>query len=134
MASIASTTISSLPTPWAGELTSGNHRYLADKSEKFGGQDKGPAPYDYLLAGLAACTMITLRMYAQHKEMDFGHFTIDLHFHVNREGEEWITRELVFDQPLEPAMQEKVLAVCQKTPVTKTLLRGTRIDTHIKAQ
>lgn len=133
MTSIAQTNISSLDAPWAGELTSGKHSYITDKPEKFGGKDTGPAPYDYLLAGLASCTMITLRMYAQHKEMDFGHFTIELHFHTNREGEEWITRELSFDKALDDAMKEKVLAICQKTPVTKTLLRGTKIETSIKA-
>ena len=131
MSSIAQTTISSLAAPWAGELTSGKHQYITDKPEKFGGGDTGPAPYDYLLAGLASCTMITLRMYAQHKEMDFGHFSIELHFHANREGEEWITRELKFDQALDDDMKKKVLAICQKTPVTKTLLRGTKIETSI---
>ena len=84
MASIANTTISSLDAPWAGELTSGKHHYITDKPESFGGGDTGPAPYDYLLAGLAACTMITLRMYAKHKELDYGHFSIDLHFNMNK--------------------------------------------------
>lgn len=132
MASIAKTTISSLATPWAGELTSGRHQYITDKPESFGGQDTGPAPYDYLLASLASCTMITLRMYAAHKEIDYGHFSIELHFHANKEGEEWITRELSFDQDLNEETKNKILAICQKTPVTKTLLRGTRIDTSIK--
>ena len=133
MASIANTTISSLDAPWAGELTSGKHHYITDKPESFGGGDTGPAPYDYLLAGLAACTMITLRMYANHKEIDYGHFSIDLHFNMNKAGEEWITRELSFDRDLNEATKTKILDICQKTPVTKTMLRGTRIDTSIKS-
>lgn len=76
MACIANTKTSSLDVPWAGELSSGKHHYITDKPESFGGGDTGPAPYDYLLAGLAACTMITLRMYAKHKELDYGHFSI----------------------------------------------------------
>ena len=92
-----------------------------------------PAQYDYPLAGLAACTMITLRMYAKHKEIDYGHFSIDLHFNMNKVGEEWITREQSFDKDLDEATKTKILDICQKTPVTKTLLRGTRIDTSIKS-
>ena len=76
MASIANTKISSLVAPWAGELTSGKHHYITDKPESFGGGDTGPAPYDYLLAGLAACTMITLRIYAKHKGEIMGIFTL----------------------------------------------------------
>lgn len=67
MARIANTKIAVLVAPWAGELISGKHHYIIDKPESFGGGDTGPAPYDYLLAGLAACTMITLRIYAKHK-------------------------------------------------------------------
>lgn len=51
-------------------MTSGTHQFLTDKPESFGGHDTGPAPYDFLTASLASCTMITLRMYAQHKEID----------------------------------------------------------------
>lgn len=131
MAIIAMTHISSLAEPWAGQLSSGRHQYLTDKPEQFGGKDQGPAPYDYLLAALAACTMITLRMYAQHKGWDYGHFSIELNFHTDQTGEEWISRTLRFDRDLDEISKAKILEICQKTPVTKTLLRGTRIDTQI---
>lgn len=62
-----------------------------------------------------------------------GIFQFDLHFNMNKEGEEWITRELSFDKDLDEATKTKILDICQKTPVTKTLLRGTRIDTSIKS-
>ena len=42
MASIANTKISSLVAPWAGELSSGKHHYITDKSESFSGGDTGP--------------------------------------------------------------------------------------------
>ena len=62
-----------------------------------------------------------------------GIFQFDLHFNMNKEGEEWITRELSFDRDLDEATKTKILDICQKTPVTKTMLRGTRIDTSIKS-
>ena len=77
MAIVAQTQVSALAEPWKGQVITGKHELITDKPESFGGHDQGPAPYDFLLAGLASCTMITLRMYAAHKEFDFGEFTVD---------------------------------------------------------
>ena len=40
---------------------------ISDEPESAGGTDKGPTPYEILLAGLASCTAVTLRLYADHK-------------------------------------------------------------------
>ena len=131
MSIIASAKVLTLPEPWKGEVTSGTHQFLTDKPESFGGHDTGPAPYDFLTASLASCTMITLRMYAQHKEMDFGEFSVEVDFFMNKEQQEWIERRVTFKNPLSEEMQEKVLNVCSKTPVTKTLLRSVEIKTTL---
>ena len=75
--------------------------------------------------------MITLRMYAQHKEIDLGEFTVEVDFHTNREQQERIERRVTFKQPVSPELKEKLLNVCSKTPVTKTLLRSLDIQTVI---
>ena len=77
MGLIASAKVQSLPAPWAGEVSSGEHRLLTDKPASFGGGDTGLAPYDFICAGLISCTMITLRMYAQHKGIELGEFSVD---------------------------------------------------------
>ena len=131
MAVIAHAQVKTLPEPWSGEVTSGKHQLITDKPESFGGQDKGLAPYDFVCSGLISCTMITLRMYAQHKGFDLGEFTVEAFFNANKEGKEWIERRLCFSQPLSDELQQKVLDICQKTPVTKTLLRSVEINTAI---
>ena len=131
MSVIASVKVLNLPEPWKGEVTSGTHQFLTDKPESFGGHDTGPAPYDFLTASLASCTMITLRMYAQHKEIDLAEFTVEVDFHTNREQQERIERRVTFKQPVSPELKEKLLNVCSKTPVTKTLLRSLDIQTVI---
>lgn len=131
MSIIASSKVLTLAEPWKGEVSSGTHQFLTDKPEQFGGHDTGPAPYDFLTASLASCTMITLRMYAQHKQIDLGEFTVEVDFHTNREQQERIERRVVFRQPVSQDLQEKLLNVCSKTPVTKTLLRSLDIHTMI---
>lgn len=131
MAIIANAKVKTYPEPWSGEVVSGKHQLITDKPESFGGQDKGLAPYDFICSGLISCTMITLRMYAQHKGLDLGEFTVEADFNANKEGKEWVERRLSFVTPLSEELHQKVLDICQKTPVTKTLLRSVEINTTI---
>ncbi|HVC60316.1 MAG TPA: alpha/beta fold hydrolase [Acetobacteraceae bacterium] len=47
-------------------ISVGPHRFLADEPAEQGGLGSGPSPYDLLLAGLGACTAMTLRLFAEH--------------------------------------------------------------------
>ena len=131
MSVIASAKVQALAESWKGEVTSGSYQFLTDKPESFGGHDTGLAPYDFFFFFLASCTMITLRMYAQHKQIDLGDFSVEVDFHTNREQQEKMTRRIIFEQIPSQVLQEKLLNVCSKTPVTKTLLRSLDIHTVI---
>lgn len=74
MGIIANAKVKTCVEAWSGEVSSGRHQFITDKPASFGGQDKGPAPYDFICTGLISCTMITLRMYAQHKGIEWGGF------------------------------------------------------------
>lgn len=50
-------------------IQAGPHRLIADEPASVGGQDTGPTPYGLLSAALAACTSMTLQMYAKHKKI-----------------------------------------------------------------
>lgn len=131
MGLISSAKVQSLATPWAGQVSSGQHQLLTDKPASFGGGDTGLAPYDFICTGLISCTMITLRMYAQHKGLDLGEFSVQADFHANKEGREWIERRVHFENQLGAELERKVLDICSKTPVTKTLLRSLEIQTSL---
>ena len=65
---------------YATAITTGHHRLTADEGPELGGKDAGPAPYDLLTSALGACTVITLRMYAERKQWPVTAVHADIHF------------------------------------------------------
>ena len=65
-------------SPFLNHVEIENHSLVADEPASVGGQDLGPAPYDLVLAGLGACTSMTLRMYAQRKNLDLQSVEVHL--------------------------------------------------------
>jgi len=69
---ISTSLVTSTDTNYRHVIDTAGHALIADEPERAGGKGAGPGPYDYVLAGLGACTAITLRMYAQRKEWDIA--------------------------------------------------------------
>ena len=109
-------------------LEVGGHTLVADEPERNGGANTGPAPYDYLLAGLGACTAITLRMYADRKQWPLEAVDVSLHL-SHDDGALLVKRTLAFSGALQPEQKSRMAEIAEKTPVTLTLKAGLRIDT-----
>ena len=113
---------------YAVRIDANGHQILADEPKSNGGADAGPGPFDLLLAALAACTAITLRMYADRKEWDVPSILVDLRFH--REGDaERIERKLTLEGALSEEQRARMADIAERTPVTRTLKRGLAIHT-----
>jgi len=130
MKAISTASVTSTDRNYRHNITTGVHPLVADEPVHAGGQDTGPAPYDFVLAGLGACTAITLRMYAEKKGWDLGEFRVELTLFKNREGEARIERQLRSSAALTDEQWEKLLGIAEKTPVTLTLKAGTPISTQ----
>lgn len=127
---IASASVVSAEPHYRQDLKTGRHVLIADEPPEHGGQDAGPAPYQYLLSGLGACTAITLRMYAEKKGWSLGRLRIELSLSKDREDNTLIERTLQADGPLDEAQWARLLEVAEKTPVTKTIRAGAPITTR----
>ena len=78
----------------------GPHRMLADEPVAAGGEDSGPGPYDFVLAGLGACTSMTMRLYADRKSLPLERTTVTLkHSKIHAQDcAECETKEGMLDQ------------------------------------
>jgi uncharacterized OsmC-like protein len=54
------------------------HHVLGDEPKSYGGTDRGLTPYQFLAAGLGACTSMTVRMYARRKGWPLDHISVDV--------------------------------------------------------
>jgi putative redox protein len=114
---------------YAQDLRIGKHQLVADEGPSLGGQDAGPSPYAFVLAGLAACTSITLRMYAERKGWQLGPVHVDAVF-LKAGDDEHIERTIKLAPGLTDEQRARLAEIADKTPVTKTLGRGTPIVTR----
>jgi uncharacterized OsmC-like protein/fermentation-respiration switch protein FrsA (DUF1100 family) len=119
----------------------GPHHLIADEPVAAGGEDTGPGPYDYLLAGLGACTSMTMRLYADRKSLPLDRVTVTLkHSKIYaRDCEECETREGMLDQidrvihmdgALDPDQRKRLMEIADKCPVHRTLESEIRILTR----
>jgi putative redox protein len=114
------------------EIVSGKHHLSADEPVSFGGSDAGPGPYDYLLAGLGACTSMTIGLYARRKQIPLENITVSLrHSRIYaKDCEDCVTKEGMLDRinveialtgPLSSEQRAKLIEIAGKCPVHQTL-------------
>ena len=117
----------------AHDISVGVHRLRADEPEDFpGGRDSGPAPYDFLKAGLGACTAITIRMVAERKKWPLEGCKVVVRHRSEGEGEakqDFFTRELILEGPLDDDQRAFLKGIANKCPVHRTLEKASHVDT-----
>jgi putative redox protein len=125
---LATAHLDSESPPYVSRIRVGHRELVADEPHTNGGSDAGAAPYELLLASLAACTAITLRMYAARKGWDIGDVRVELTM-VHEDHVERIERIVTVSAALTAEQRARLAEIAEKTPVTRTLKRGTSIAT-----
>jgi putative redox protein len=113
------------------DIATGHHTLVADEGPELGGKDAGPAPYDLLISALAACTVITLRMYADRKEWPVTAVHADIHFRRDDAKVESIDRVLRIEGAVDAEQKKRMADIAERTPVTLTLKRSLEVRTRL---
>ena len=119
----------------------GPHRMLADEPVAAGGEDTGPGPYDFVLAGLGACTSMTMRLYAERKSLPLERVTVTLkHSRIYAEDcsdcetkagmLDQIDRVISIEGALDAEQRGKLMEIADKCPVHRTLTSEIHIVTR----
>jgi len=127
---------------FTAQMKVGNHYMLADEPESFGGNNFGPSPYELVSAGLSACTVMTIQMYAKRKGWPLEN--VEVHTSYSKTHAEdcaacetdtakidTFHRELKLSGDLDQKQIDRLLEIADKCPVHKTLYSETQIITKL---
>jgi putative redox protein len=125
------------------DITAGPlHHTLADEPTTYGGTDKGMTPYQFLSAGLAACTSMTIRMYARRKKWPLEAIHVDItHNKVHAQDcktclttnnkVDIFTRKIHLTGPLNDDQKQRLLEIADRCPVHRTFENEIKVETSL---
>jgi putative redox protein len=116
-------------------IQAGGTSFLADEPESVGGLGSGPTPYDLLSAGLAACTTMTLRLYADRKGWSVARIRTAVG-HQKRKGElpaDVFARRIEIEGALDNEQRIRMLEIADRCPVHRTLESAAAVTTSAGA-
>jgi len=109
----------------------GGHTLAADESVASGGADTGPEPHEFLLAGLGACTSMTVKLYADGKGWPLRSVDVTVEGHHDDTRTFIINRSIVLEGDLTDEQRQRLLEIANKCPVHRTLTGTIRIETAL---
>ncbi|SDG83218.1 bifunctional alpha/beta hydrolase/OsmC family protein [Psychroflexus sediminis] len=124
---------------FATHLKIGDFEFTGDEPEEQGGNNFGPAPYDFLTAGLAECTAMTLHIYARNKKWKLE----EVRVHVSHEKKkvndkdgktkrkDFFYKKIEIKGELDESQRKRLLAVGDRCPVQKTFISDLEIFSEL---
>jgi putative redox protein len=110
----------------------GTHQMIADEPAATGGGDLGPSPFGLVLAGLVACTAMTLRMYAARKGWELATIEVEVRYNVDLDGRRVIERKITIPVGVSEEQRARLADIAERTPVTLAIREGTSITTTFR--
>ena len=122
-----------LEEPFAVALSADGHGMISDASKNDGGSALGPNPTRLVEAALAACGVMTIKMYARRKKWPL----VDAHITLRQAdgGDAHVARvfekKLTVIGDLNAEQKEKLLEIADKCPVHRMLKDGVSVTSSL---
>ena len=121
----------------------GPHVLVADEGAAEGGEDAGLAPHEWILAGLGACTSMTLKMYADRKGWPLERVRVTLrHSRIHARDcadcessvgfVDQIDRDIELTGDLDGTQRQRLLYMADRCPVHQTLTSEVHVTTSLR--
>jgi putative redox protein len=105
---------------------------IADEPQEVGGKNLGFSPTELLASALASCTLITLRMYIDHKQWDVTEIDISVDFEKDKEQNvSLLSRKIEIKGNVDEAQKQRLLKIANGCPIHKTLTNTIQIQTTL---
>ncbi|MBX9864835.1 MAG: bifunctional alpha/beta hydrolase/OsmC family protein [Hyphomicrobium sp.] len=117
------------------KIRSGEHTLFADEPASVGGLGTGLSPYELVSAGLAACTVMTMRLYANRKgfPLERASTTVQHEKVPDMMPPDRFNRIVVLEGPLNDDQRSRILAIADRCPVDLSLIRGSDVQTGLSS-
>jgi putative redox protein len=116
------------------KLVTRSHHLVADEPNELGGEDLGPTPDELLLAALASCKLMTMRMYADRKEWPLEKINALLEMEVDRSElpvQSRISCRLKLTGALDAEQQARLVVIADKCPTHRVLTGQIEIESTL---
>ncbi len=112
-------------------IHTGEHSFLMDEPAAFGGMSSGPSPFELLGAALSACTLMTLKLYAQRKGWTLDRLSVRVtHKKGSPDARDRFERAIDLGEVTDE-QRERLLDIAERCPVHLLLERGADVSTTI---
>lgn len=115
---------------YACSVTNGSHDLIVDEPFELGGTHKGFAPKGLLMASLASCVAITLRMYIDRKEWPVEKIEVEVNVDTEN-GELVFFEEITCYGEIDEAQKKRLEDIASKCPVSKILTVGHEVRSKV---
>ena len=144
---VAAVTVTHVPgTTYQTRIDTGDLAVIGDEPIESGGDGLGPNPYEFLLAALGHCTVLTILLYARRKGWAVDGVSVranherlvvaeEIDGELIRKKIERIVQEIALQGSLDEAQRARLIEIAGKCPVHRTMTGDLEIlEVEVKAQ